>query len=119
MQNPGSCLFIQFVGLCLFIWELSPLMLRYYRKVIVASCYFVVRDEVMFVWLASFGFVEKRMISCFCWGVVPPLCWSFLSIIPWRAGFVERYCINLFLSWNILVSPSMAIESFAGYSSLG
>jgi hypothetical protein len=32
---------------------------------------------------------------------------------------VERYCVNLFLSWNILVYPSMVIESFAGYSSLG
>jgi hypothetical protein len=31
---------------------------------------------------------------------------------------VEIYCVNLFLSWNILVSPSMGIESFAGYSSL-
>jgi hypothetical protein len=37
---------------------------------------------------------------------------------PW-AGFVERYCVNLVLSWNILVSPSMVIESFAGYNSLG
>jgi hypothetical protein len=32
---------------------------------------------------------------------------------------VERYCINLVLSWNILFSLSMVIESFAGYSSLG
>ena len=32
---------------------------------------------------------------------------------------MERYCINLFLLWNILVSPSIVIESFAGYSSLG
>jgi hypothetical protein len=32
---------------------------------------------------------------------------------------VERYCASLVLSWNILVSPSMVIESFAGYSSLG
>ena len=32
---------------------------------------------------------------------------------------MERYCVNLFLSWNTLVSPSMVIESFAGYSSLG
>ena len=32
---------------------------------------------------------------------------------------MERYCINLVLSWNTLVSPSMVIESFAGYSSLG
>ena len=27
--------------------------------------------------------------------------------------------MDLVLSWNTLVSPSMAIESFAGYSSLG
>ena len=27
--------------------------------------------------------------------------------------------MNLVLSWNTLVSPSMVIERFAGYSSLG
>ena len=27
--------------------------------------------------------------------------------------------MNLVLSWNTLVSPSMVIESLAGYSSLG
>jgi hypothetical protein len=32
---------------------------------------------------------------------------------------VERYCVNLVLSWNILVSLSMVIESYAEYSSLG
>ena len=32
---------------------------------------------------------------------------------------VDRYCLNLVLSWNILCSPSMLIENFAGYSSLG
>ena len=31
---------------------------------------------------------------------------------------MERYCVNFVLSWNILVSPSMVIESFVGYSSL-
>ena len=35
-----------------------------------------------------------------------------------RAGFVER-CVNFILSWNTLHSPSMVIESLAGYSSLG
>ena len=29
-----------------------------------------------------------------------------------------RYCINLILLWNILVSPSMVTESFYGYSAL-
>ena len=32
---------------------------------------------------------------------------------------MERCYVNLVLSWNILVSPSMVIESFAGNSSLG
>ena len=32
---------------------------------------------------------------------------------------MERYCVNLFLTQNIMVSPSMAIESFTWYSSLG
>ena len=32
---------------------------------------------------------------------------------------MERYCVNLVLSRNTLVSPSMLIESFAGYNSLG
>jgi hypothetical protein len=48
----------------------------------------------------------------------PSLCWCFPSIILWRAGFMDRYCVNLVLSWNTLVSPSMVIESFAGYSGL-
>ena len=32
---------------------------------------------------------------------------------------MERYCVNLVLSWNILFFPSMVIETFAEYSSLG
>ena len=32
---------------------------------------------------------------------------------------MERYCVNLVLSWNILVSPSIVIEIFTRYSSLG
>jgi hypothetical protein len=32
---------------------------------------------------------------------------------------VKGYCVNVVLSWNILVSLSIIIESFAGYSSLG
>ena len=32
---------------------------------------------------------------------------------------MERYYVNLFFPWNTLVSPSIVIESFAGYSSLG
>ena len=32
---------------------------------------------------------------------------------------MDRYYVNLVLSLNILVSPSMMSESFAGYSSVG
>ena len=32
---------------------------------------------------------------------------------------MERYFVNLVLLWNTLVSPSIVIESFVGYSSLG
>ena len=32
---------------------------------------------------------------------------------------MERYCVNLVLSWNVLVCPSTVIKSFAGYTSLG
>ena len=31
---------------------------------------------------------------------------------------MERYCVNLVLSWNTLFSPSMVIESFGGYNSV-
>jgi hypothetical protein len=32
---------------------------------------------------------------------------------------MERYCVNLVLSWNTLFSPSMVTESLAGYSGVG
>ena len=87
---------------------------------IVASCYFGV--IFMFVCLSSFGFVERRLHSWFFKDIVSLLCWCFPSIILCRAEFVERcyvLFIYLFLSWNILVSLSVVIESFTGYSSLG
>ena len=46
--------------------------------------------------------------------LISSLYWRFLSRILCRAGLVDRYCVNLFF-----VSPSMMIENFAGYSSLG
>ena len=32
---------------------------------------------------------------------------------------MARYCVNLFVSWNILVYPSIIIERFVGYYSQG
>jgi hypothetical protein len=51
----------------------------------------------MFVWLSSFRFVVRRLISCFFWGVqFPLLLWRFLSIIVYRSGFVGKYCLISF-----------------------
>ena len=54
-----------------------------------------------------------------CWAHLSSLHWSFLSINFCRAGFVDMFCVNLVLSWNILLSPSKVIEIFVGYTSLG
>jgi hypothetical protein len=70
----------------------------------------------MFVRLSSFEFVE-RVLLALSRVQFPFLCWYILSIIFCRAGFVEMYCLNLVLSWNILVSLPKVIESFARYSS--
>ena len=40
-------------------------------------------------------------------------------MILFRAGLVDRYCLNLGLTWSILVSPSMLTERFSGCNSLG
>jgi len=61
----------------------------------------------------SFGFLAFSRVQ------FPSLCWSFLYIILCRKEFVKIYCVNLDLAWNIFVCPSVVIDSFAGYSSLG
>jgi hypothetical protein len=82
--------------------------------------------------LLVFLFLELGFCSCSCLllGLLknyflafpkasfPSLCWSFTFIFLLRTGFMERYCVNLVLSWSTLFSPTMVIDSFAGYSSL-
>ena len=76
------------------------------------------------------------VISIFVWLIFCLLCckitfllylgYSFLlcvgiSFLLWIVllDFWKVNCVNLVWSWNILVSPSMLIETFAGYSNLG
>jgi hypothetical protein len=44
---------------------------------------------------------------------------EFLSIVFCRAECIERHYLSLVLSWNVLFSPSILIESFAGHSFIG
>jgi hypothetical protein len=119
-QDIGSFLCIQAASPCLFIGELSPLMLRDSRE---SDCCFLLflllEVELCLCCYLLLGLLEEDYFLAFSRVKFPSLCWHFLSVILCRDGFVEIYCVNLVLSWNILVSPSMLIESFAGYSSLG
>ena len=118
-QNVGSCFRIQSLSLCLFIGELSPLILSdindQWQLTLVIFCGGS---------LCVFPFFELcwwRVVRCLCYY---GCCWLpcfviFPSSFFCKTRFVATYCLNLFLSWNILFSPSMVNASFAGYSSLG
>lgn len=90
---------------------------------IISSYYFDVRGirvcvcvcvSVCFAYFLIAG--VELCIPCIFFGVINHL--VFPSAIFYRARLVDRYCLNLVLSWNILFSPSTLIDTFAGYSSL-
>jgi hypothetical protein len=116
-QHAGSCLYYQSVGLCLFIGGLSPLMLKILKN---CDCCFLL---FFMLFLCFCGYLLLGLLKdyflAFLRVYFPSLCCCFPSIILCRTQFVERYCVNLVLSLKILVSPSMIIESFAEYNSLG
>jgi hypothetical protein len=51
-------------------------------------------------------------------GCTFPPCVGVLHLLSFVGLDLWRDIVNLVLSWSIMVSPSMVIESFAGYSSL-
>jgi hypothetical protein len=64
-QNVGYYLCNHSVSLCLFIGELSALILRDIKeKQLLLPVIFVVRVGILFKWLSSFRFVE-RLLFCF------------------------------------------------------
>ena len=63
--------------------------------------------------------VGDYLLLVFLWVHLAFLGWGFLSSTFCRAGFVDMYCFNLVLSWNIFFSPSIVIKSFTGYSTIG
>ena len=109
---------IHSLSLCLFIGELSPLKLSD-----INDQWLLIPNTFWWQQLCASLFWVFHMGSClfpvFLWVQIASLGWGFPSSTFCRAGFVDTYCLNLVLSWNILFSPLMVIESFAGYSSLG
>jgi hypothetical protein len=66
----------------------------------------------MFVWL-SFGFVVKRSISCFFLGGCNFLLYvGVFHLLSFVGLDLQNDCLNLVLSWDVLLSPSMVIKSF-------
>ena len=60
-----SCSCSQSVNLCVFIGDLSPLILRdINEKQLLLPIIFVVKVGILFLWLSSFSFVEG-LSSCF------------------------------------------------------
>jgi hypothetical protein len=57
-----------------------------------------------------FGFAGVRLFLVFSWVSLTSLSENFPSIIFCWAGFVDRYCLNMVFSWNIMFSPSIMIE---------
>jgi hypothetical protein len=70
--------------------------------------------------LPLFWFCWYKIISCVFLGEVNflGLEFSFYYLLC-RTRFVNSYYLNLTLTCHILLSPSMVIESLAGFSSLG
>jgi hypothetical protein len=68
-------------------------------------------------------------VSCFDFagiGLFLFVCFVFMDVLnlPWlefsfyKEGCVDKFCLSLTLSWNMLFSPFMVIEGFDVYKSL-
>lgn len=85
----------------------------------VLFCFCCQRWHCVCVFLLRDWQVWDYLLLVFLWMQLTSLVWNFPYSIFCRAGFVERYCLNLvgFFSWTILFS--LVTESIAGYSILG
>ena len=63
-QKVGSCLHNEPVSLCLFIGELSPLILRDIKEnSLLLLVNFVVRVGILFIWLSSLGLLKYYFLA--------------------------------------------------------
>ena len=85
---------------------------------IVSSCYFwcyLYICLVIFFWVCWKKITFLLFLGC----TFPPCVGVFYLLFFVGLDLWKDNCVNLVLSWNNLVSPSMLIENFAGYSNLG
>ena len=107
-QNAGSCLHIKSFSLCLFIVDLSPLILRDIKKQsLLGPVIFVFRDGILFMWPSSFRFAA-RLLSCFFQNVI-----SLLVLV-----FSLHYTLKGMIFWKILCNFAFVIE-YLGFAIYG
>lgn len=121
-QKDESCFHIHSVIICVFLlggWDLD--VERYQWAEFISFFYFVVIVVVVvYVYLCFSVFSSFNLFfgGLFSWLWLTYLCWSFPSSAFYRAGFEDKYCLNLVLSWSFLFSLSIVMESFTRYSRL-
>ena len=84
---------------------------------VINFCYFLV--EFLCIFIIWGLLVENYLLPVFLWVKLASLGYSDPSSTFCGAAFMDMYCFNLVLSWNILFSALMVTESFAWYSNLG
>ena len=81
---------------------------------IVTPCCLVVGGVFVCMWFYSFGFAVQWLSSYVFLGTVKLLELKFSFLYLWRTLLVNRYFLNLFLSWIMFTFLSMVIEHFHG-----
>lgn len=86
----------------------------YFVVIGVCSCEFECVHEFSFFWLLIMWDYFTLIV---CMDVVKHLTLEFLCIFC-RFISLDRFWLNMMLSWNISISPSIVIQSFAACSNL-
>jgi hypothetical protein len=112
-QKVGSCLCYHSVSLCLFIGELSPLILRDIKeKSLLLPVIFVVRVGILFMWLSSLDLLKDYFLGFFFF-------FFFLSLVSIVVlEFSLYYPLKGWICGKMLCKFGFVIEYF-GFSIYG
>ena len=93
--------------MCLFIGELSPILFGDIKNQgLIIPVIFGGSACVSLLWGLM---IRGYLLLVFLWVQLDFLSWSFSSMSFFMLEFVDNYCLNLGLSYNIMFSPSMVI----------